>query len=84
MGKMIGYVLGFISGVIIGIGFGSESKHRFKVGDIIYLKPTGQKCIISLQCGSEKWFLDDMKGIGMNGGFAYHQGLFDKTPPTMQ
>ena len=74
------FVLGFILGALVRFFY---SKRRFKVGDIIYLKPTGQKCIIkNKSCGA--YWLQDMNGDLMNYGYGFHPGLFDKSPPTVQ
>jgi hypothetical protein len=76
----MGFVLGFICG---GMLMHFYHKRRFKVGDIIYLKPTGQKCIIEDKFFGAYW-LRDMNGELMNQGFEIHKNLFDKSPPTVQ
>jgi hypothetical protein len=74
------YILGFTLGALAMLFY---CKRGFKVGDIVYLKPTGEKCIIIDKFFSDCW-ARDMDGRLINGGFGVHKNLFDKTPPTVQ
>jgi hypothetical protein len=75
------FVLGFIGGIALMYLMYFWHKPKFQIGDIVYLKPTGQKCIIWYKaCG---YWLKDMDGYCINE-VPYHKNLLDKTPPPVQ
>jgi uncharacterized protein YodC (DUF2158 family) len=74
------YILGFILGALAMFFY---CKRWFKIGDVVYLKPTGQKCILVDKFFNYYW-CRDMDGYLMNRGVEIHKNLFDKKPPTVQ
>lgn len=72
------YLVCILIGFCIAACIYYKREEDFEVGDIVYLKPTNLKCIITDTCGRSHYFLSDMDGKVMRHGFSYHRGMLIK------
>lgn len=72
------YIACFVMGFVLAACIYCKKENEFEVGEIVYLKPTNLKCIITDTCDSDHYFLSDMSGKIMRNGFSIHSGMLIK------